>query len=66
MFDTVRRSTVTAITQETWKLERDLQSTVSLSSGESEFYALVKAGAMGLGVKAMLEEWNIPEVEAAE
>jgi len=39
---------------------------VSLSSGESEFYALVKAGAMGLGVKAMLEEWNIPEVEAAE
>ncbi len=44
----------------TVKHSSNLQSTVSLSSGESEFYALVKAGAMGLGVKAMLEEWNIP------
>ncbi|CAJ1387436.1 unnamed protein product, partial [Effrenium voratum] len=31
-----------------------------LSSGESEFYALVKAGAMGLGLQAMLDEWQIP------
>ena len=50
----------------TVKHSSNLQSTVSLSSGESEFYALVKAGTMGLGVKAMLEEWSIPEVEAAE
>ena len=42
------------------KHSSNLQSTVSLSSGESEFYALVKAGAVGLGVKAMLEEWEIP------
>lgn len=34
-------------------------STISLSSGESEYYVLVKAGATGLGLKAMLEEWKI-------
>eukprot|EP00438_Fugacium_kawagutii_P000480 Skav216940 [mRNA] locus=scaffold3396:50058:57739:+ [translate_table: standard] len=44
----------------TVKHSSTLQSTVSLSSGESEFYALVKAGAAGLGLKAMLEEWKVP------
>ena len=32
---------------------------MSLSSGESEFYAPVKGGAMGLGLQAMLDEWQI-------
>ena len=41
------------------KHSSNLQSTVSLSSGESEFYALVKAGSVGLGLKAMLDEWKI-------
>ena len=42
------------------KHSSNLQSTVSLSSGESEFLALVKAGATGLGVKATMDEWHIP------
>ena len=42
------------------KHSSNLQSTISLSSGESEFYALVKAGAAGLGLKAMLDEWLVP------
>ena len=35
------------------------QSTVSLASGESEFYGLVKAGQVGLGLKALLEDCGI-------
>ncbi|CAJ1341845.1 unnamed protein product, partial [Effrenium voratum] len=35
------------------KHSSNLQGTVSLSSGGSEFYALVKAGAMGLGLQGM-------------
>ena len=37
-----------------------LQSTVSLSSGESEYYAAVQGAAAGLGVKALLEDWHVP------
>ena len=58
-----RKSTTGLVCQlgrHTVKHSSNLQSTVSLSSGESEFYALVKVGALGLGVKAMLDEWNIP------
>eukprot|EP00435_Cladocopium_sp_Y103_P058260 s42_g20.t1 len=42
------------------KHSSNLQSTVSLSSGESEFYALVSAASIGLGIKAMLDDWDIP------
>ena len=36
-----------------------MQSTVSLSSGESEFYALVKGAARGLMIQAMFDDWEI-------
>ena len=37
----------------------NLQSTIALSSGESEYYALVKAAQIGLGVRALLEDFGI-------
>ena len=38
------------------------QPTVSLSSGEAEFYGLVKASGIGLGFKALFEDFgtNLP------
>ena len=41
------------------KHSSNLQSTVSLSSGESEYYALVKAAAVGLGARAMFADWGL-------
>ena len=41
------------------KHSSNLQSTVSLSSGESEFYAMVKAAAVGLGAQAMFADWGL-------
>ena len=35
------------------------QATVSLSSGEAEYYALVKGGSAGLGIKSMLKEMGV-------
>ena len=35
----------------------NLQSTISLSPWESEYYALVKASAIGMSVQALLEDW---------
>ena len=32
------------------------QETIALSSGESEFYGIAKAAAMGLGMKGMMED----------
>ncbi len=41
------------------------QETIALSSGESEFYGLVKAPAMGLGMKGLMEDLGVPvEVQA--
>ena len=37
----------------------NLQSTVSLSSGESEYYALVKAVASGMATQELLRSWGI-------
>jgi len=37
----------------------NMQSTVALSSGESEYYALVKAASTGLGTQSLLEDWGI-------
>ena len=36
----------------------NLQSTIALSSGESEYYALVKAAAIGLSIQALMAYWN--------
>ena len=36
-----------------------LQSTIALSSGESEYYVAVKAAALGLSQKALLADWGI-------
>ncbi len=35
---------------------RQTQETVSLSSGESEFYSIAKAATMGLGMKGLMED----------
>jgi hypothetical protein len=40
----------------------NLQSTIALSSGESEYYGLVKGGAVGLGLQSLLQDWRL-EVE---
>ena len=36
-----------------------IQSTISLSSGESEYYALVKGAAFLLSVIALMKDWRI-------
>ncbi len=35
------------------------QSVVSISSGEAEYYAMVKGGSSGLGIQAMMDELGI-------
>ena len=35
------------------------QETIALSSGESEFYGIVKAATMGLGVKGLLDDLGV-------
>ena len=37
-----------------------LQSTIALSSGESEYYQLVKGAAIGLSIQALLQDWGLP------
>ena len=41
------------------KHSSNLQSTVSLSSGESEYYGLVKGGSVGLGIQALFTDWGL-------
>ena len=36
-----------------------IQTTVSLSSGEAEYYGCVKAGSQALGMKSMLEDLGV-------
>ena len=36
-----------------------VQSTIALSSGESEYYSIVKASATALGMRAMYADWGI-------
>ena len=58
-----RKSTtglVTMVGSHSLKHSSTLQSTVSLSSGESEYYAIVKAASMAIGMKALFQEWHIP------
>ena len=40
------------------KHSSNVQSTIALSTGESEYYALVKAGSTGLGIQSLLEDWS--------
>ena len=35
-----------------------VQSTIALSSGESEYYAMLRAASHSLGVRSMLEDWS--------
>jgi len=63
---TTRRSTTGHLVRygtHTWAHGSHLQSTISLSSGESEFYALVKGAAKALMIKALMADWHI-EVSA--
>ena len=48
----------------TWKTWSTNQTAIALSSGEAEYYALVKAGSVGLGVQAIANELGI-EFEGA-
>ena len=41
----------------------NLQSTIAMSSCEAEFYAMTKATAMGLFLRAILEDWGFGDVE---
>ena len=43
----------------TVKHSSTLQSTVSLSSGESEYYGIVKGSATGLSVQALAKDWDL-------
>ena len=36
-----------------------MQETIALSSGESEFYGIVKAAAMGLGMRGLMEDLGL-------
>ena len=57
-----RRSTtglVITVGRHTIKTTSNLQSTIALSSGESEFYALVRACAFGLSVQALYRDWGL-------
>ena len=42
------------------KHSSNMQSTVALSSGESEYYAATKACALGMSIQALLEDWGYP------
>ena len=35
-----------------------VQSTIALSSGEPEYYAMLRAASHGLGVRSLLEDWG--------
>jgi hypothetical protein len=57
-----RRSTtgmVLMLGMHTVKTACNLQSTIALSSGESEWYGLVKGSAVGLGFQSLMADWGI-------
>ena len=41
------------------KSQSSLQSTISLSSGEAEYYSAVTGAAYGLGMQAFLKDWGL-------
>ena len=57
-----RKSTtgfVSRLGHSTVKHGSNLQSTTALSSGESEYYALVKASKEALGLQSLLRDWGL-------
>ena len=36
-----------------------LQSVISLSSAEAEYYAMTKGAAAALGIRSLLDDWNL-------
>ena len=40
------------------KASSGLQSTISLSSGESEYYGIVRASAIGLSIQSLMADWG--------
>ena len=57
-----RRSTtglVMMLGMHTVKTACNLQSTIALSSGESEWYGLVKGSSVGLGFQSLMSDWNL-------
>ena len=60
-----RRSTTGMVAlygSHTLKHSSNVQSTIALSTGESEYYALVKGGSVGLGLQSLLQDFGV-EVE---
>ena len=65
---TRRSTTGLALTlgRHTTKTQSNMQSTIGLSSGESEWYGLVKGSAAGLGFQSLLRDWGVNlELEVA-
>ena len=57
-----RRSTTglaATLGKHTCKHQSNLQSTIGLSSGESEWYGIVKGAAVGLGLQSLLRDWGL-------
>ena len=45
--------------QHVLKHSSNVQSTIALSTDESEYYALVKGGSTGLGIQSLLADYGI-------
>ncbi len=41
------------------KTHRQTQDTIALSSGECQFYGIVKAATMGIGIKSLMEDLGL-------
>ena len=61
--DTVTRKSTTGMIayygRHVLKHSSNVQSTIALSTGESEYYALVKGGSTGLGIQSLLADYGI-------
>ena len=60
--DTTRRSTTGVVAFygcHCVKHASNVQSTIEMATGESEYYALVKGGATGLGLQSLLADFGI-------
>jgi hypothetical protein len=61
--DAVTRRSTTGVTlmvgQHLLRHGSNLQSVIGLSSAESEYYAMTKGAALGLGLQAVFEEWGL-------
>ena len=61
--DAVTRKSTTGMIafygQHALKHSSNVQSTIALSTGESEYYALVKGGSTGLGTQSLLADYGI-------